>query len=91
MWKYYIAGIAPSLVYIVISAIQWGFYDVWGLIIIIIFTLPFGLLAGFVGHMVAKAKSKQPPQVLRDVVISFILGILFLVAGLYLYARVSCC
>lgn len=49
-----------------------------------IFTLPFGLLAGFIGHLV----SKQPPKALRDVVISFLLGILFLLAGLFLLSKI---
>jgi RsiW-degrading membrane proteinase PrsW (M82 family) len=89
MWKHYVAGVIPGLVLNVIWAIYRGRYVVWveDLIMTTIILLPFGLLAGFVGHLV----SKHPPQALRDVVISFLLGILFLVAGLYLYFRISCC
>ena len=86
MWKHYVAGVVPGFVLNVLWAIYRGRYVVWveDLFLTTIFTLPFGLLAGFIGHLV----SKQPPKALRDVVISFLLGILFLLAGLFLLSKI---
>ena len=81
MWKHYVAGVVPGLVLNGIWTIFTGRYG-FGVISTTIFLLPFGLLAGFLGHMADKSKSKQPPKAFRDVAISFVLGILFVIVGL---------
>jgi len=74
MWKHYVAGVVPGLV----LNIRYGFSGNTT-----IFSLLFvGLLAGFIGHMEAQSKSKQPPKALRDVTTSFVLGTLFVIVGL---------
>ena len=89
MWKHYLAGIVPGLVVNIILALSWmsSFMREEYLLLFFFtfFTLPVGLLAGFVGHMIARVKSKQPPQSFRDVKTSFVLGILFLVAFFFIY------
>jgi hypothetical protein len=81
MWKYYVAGVVPSLA---LSVIGLSF----GLLFFPVFFLPGGLLAGFIGHMVAKKKSMSPPQTIRDVRLSFALGILLLPLTYFLILNV---
>jgi hypothetical protein len=85
MWKHYVAGISPSIVLRLCAAFTLvPFLGLWRnelRITTIIMYVP-GFLAGLVGHLVAVRKSKQPPQTFRDVMVSFVLGILFAIPSL---------
>ena len=87
MWKHYLAGVMPGLVLNIFWAIYTSSTEY--LLISAIILLPGGLLAGFIGHMVEGKASKNPPQTFRDVVMSLMLGIIFLFPSICSYMFIS--